>query len=154
VTEPTIEERLRRVEDQLAIYQVISKYGPAVDSGRFQDAADIWAADGVYEIPGVGSFTGPEGILALLDADLHQQLIHGGSAHVLSLPYVAITGDTAVATNYGRVYVPSADGFGVFRAIATRWEFVRTEDGWRCLRRVNELLDGRQQARDLLAQGL
>ena len=150
----SMEERLGRIEDQLEIYQLISKYGPSVDSGSFQDAADLWTDDGVYEIPGVGSFSGHDGIFSLLEADLHQKLIHGGSAHVLSLPYVTIDADTAVATNYGRVYTPNADGFGIFRAIAIRWEFVRTETGWRCVRRINQLLDGRQEARDLLAQGL
>lgn len=90
----------------------------------------------------------------MLEGELHQSLIAGGSAHVLSLPYVVVEGDEAVATNYGRVYVPKPDGFGIFRTIASRWEFERRAGGWECVRRINELLDGCAEARELLARGL
>lgn len=144
------EARLQALEDSVAIYQLISGYGPAVDSGSVDKAAAIWTENGIYEIPGIGVFVGRDQIAALFRADLHQTLIRGGAGHVLSLPNIELSGDRAVATNYGRVYVPSDGGFGVFRMFAARWELARTEDGWRCLRRVNELLDGRQEARSLL----
>jgi len=151
---PSLETRIRYIEDMLAIYQLISAYGPAVDSGSLKEAAELWTEDGVYDIPGIGTFLGRTGIVEMLEGPLHQSLIHGGSAHILSQPHVTISGDKAVATHYGRVYTPKENSFGLFRVIATRWELVRTENDWKCERRINCLLDGRAESRALLAQGI
>ena len=40
---PTLKERISLIEDRLEIYNVISKYGPAVDSGSLQTAAELWS---------------------------------------------------------------------------------------------------------------
>jgi hypothetical protein len=148
----SLEERLRRVEDTLAIYQVISAYGPAADSGSLTEAADLWTEEGVYDIPGIGSFSGRADIIKLLAGELHQSLIAGGSAHVMSMPHVRISGDNAVAINYAHVYVPKDGEFGIFRVVASRWEMIRQNDSWRIHRRTNHLLDGRAEARQLLAE--
>ena len=150
----TIEQRLQRMEDMFEIYQLITAYGPSVDSGSAREAAELWTEDGSYEIPGIGSFPGHAGIIGMLEGELHQTLIHGGCAHIISMPHVTLDGDRAVATNYGRVYVRKEDGFGLFRVIATRWELARTDEGWKCVTRINELLDGRPEARALLARGV
>ena len=34
----------------------------------------------------------------------HQEIIKGGAGHVIGLPHILITGDTAVATSYSRLY--------------------------------------------------
>ncbi len=153
-SEKSLEQRLQHVEDMIAIYQAISAYGPSVDSDCFGEAAELWAAHGTYEIPGIAKCEGREEIIGLFEGDQHQTLIRNGAAHVLSMPHVTIEKDRAVATNYGRVYVPREDGFGLYRVIATRWEFVRTDKGWKIERRINHLLDGRAEARDLLGQGI
>lgn len=152
--ETALERRLRKIEDMLAIYQAISAYGPAVDGGALEEAAELWTEQGSYEVPGAGSFHGRAGIVEMLGGELHQSLIRGGCAHILSMPHVTIQKDRAVAINYGRVYVREEDGFALYRVIASRWEFVRTEVGWMVERRINQLLDGREEARFMLAQGI
>ncbi len=44
--------RLRRLEDDRDIRQLIASYGPAVDAGDPDAAARLWASDGVYDVDG------------------------------------------------------------------------------------------------------
>jgi len=78
-----------------------------------------------------------------------------GAAHVLGgVPHVVIDGDTAVATAYYHLHRRADDSFTVWRVTATRWELVRDDGTWRVARRVNRLLDGSSEARQLLADGI
>ena len=150
----SLEQRLQRVEDMIAIYQLISSYGPAADSGHLVEAAELWTEDGIYDIPGIGRFSGRTEIVELLGGELHQSLIKGGSAHVLSMPHVTITGDFATAINYARVYTPKDGAIAIFRVVASRWEMIRQAGEWKVLRRTNQLLDGREEGRALLAAAI
>jgi hypothetical protein len=148
-----LEERLRRVEDELAILRLISSYGPAVDSGSSEAAAAIWTHDGVYDSD-AATWSGRPAIAGMVDGSAHQALIHEGCAHVLAPPHVELDGDAAVATGYSRVYRPAEDGYAVWRLAANRWELARTPEGWRAVRRVNRLIDGSAEPRQLLADGI
>jgi hypothetical protein len=44
-----LERRVRALEDQLAISQLIATYGPAVDSESAEAVGQLWAAEGVYD---------------------------------------------------------------------------------------------------------
>lgn len=144
-------QRLALIEDRLEIYQLVAAYGPLVDSNSVQEAAELWTEDGVYDID-IGAWHGRDEIRGMLEGELHQSLVGGGAGHVLSLPYVELDGDTAVATLYGRVFQHSDDGpFTVFRTVASRLECVRTDEGWRVKRRTNQLLDGSTKAHRLLS---
>src|SRR5246127_3095309 len=44
--------RLRRLEDDRDIRQLIASYGPAVDAGDADAAARLWATDGIYDVDG------------------------------------------------------------------------------------------------------
>jgi hypothetical protein len=153
----TVDALARRVadlEDQLAIQRVLAFYGPAVDSGSGEDAAGLWTEDGVYDAQ-LGSWTGRDAIAGMVYGDNHQGLIHGGAAHVMGgVPYVTVDGDRAVATSYWHLHRRAGDHFEVWRVTATRWELVREADGWRVSSRVNRLLDGGDEARDLLRRGI
>ena len=48
----------------------------------------------------------------------------------------------------------SSRGFHVHRVSANRWEFVRTEEGWKISRRTLRPLDGTAPARDILKRAL
>ncbi len=55
MTDPTelVEQLARRVElleDTLAIQQLVTTYGPAVDSGSAEAVGALWTEDGVYEV--------------------------------------------------------------------------------------------------------
>ncbi|MER6975669.1 nuclear transport factor 2 family protein [Streptomyces carpinensis] len=137
-----LERRLRQVEDQLAIYQLISAYGPLADGNLHDEAASLWTEDGVYDID-LGRFEGREAIAGFLRGELHQTLTTHGCSHILSLPHVVLGENEAVATNYSQTIVLSDDGrFGVFRAVISRWEFARTSEGWKVTARYNQAMNG------------
>ncbi len=152
-TPSSMEERLRKVEDQLAIYQLMAAYGPAADSCNMEDIAKIWSEDCVYEIGGMVEFHGHPGLKAAFDGDFHQGIVKGGSAHAATMPYVSIAGDKASATHYGTLFAYRNGSFVCLRVIASRWQFERSPGkGWQIVRRTNVVLDGNSAARDLLAR--
>lgn len=150
-----LERKLEQLRDHLAIYQLISAFGPAIDSGSSRRTAELWIEDGTYDAQ-VGSFTGRDAIAEMVDGPIVQGQIHSGTAHVIGMPHIEISGDTAVATSYARVYRRDAanDGFRVWRVTANRWDLVRTPQGWRVHLRTNRLLDGSEEARELLRAGI
>lgn len=149
-----LERRVQHLEDHLAILQVLHGYGLAVDSGQPEAVADAWTPEGVYDVD-VTAMRGHEQLAAMVRSRAHQSWIHGGCGHVLSAPQVRVDGDAAVATCYSQLvsHDPDGGGFRVSRLSANRWELVRTEAGWKVATRTNRLLDGRAEARDLLASG-
>jgi hypothetical protein len=164
-----LETRLKELEDQVAIYQLMSAYGPLVDSGDAQATSKLWVADGVYDWGGgstppapdvpvkegaVGAAYGRGAIAGMVRGPYHQEIIHGGAGHVIGLPHIVLKGDTAVATSYSRLYRRDGDNFRVWRVGANRWEFVRTPDGWRVKMRINRVLDGAEEPRALLRSGI
>ncbi len=65
-----------------------------------------------------------------------------------------VDGDTAVATCKSQLIIHDDDGFRVHRITANRWELAKIDGAWKVTRRVNRLLDGREEARTLLAAGV
>jgi len=149
-----LERRLQSLEDRLAIFQIVATYGPAVDSLSEAQVAGLWTKDGVYDAGGSDPYVGSPQIGKLVESDLHRKFVGAGCAHVGSLPHVVIEGDTAVATNYTRVYMHSGDAWIVARASANRWELVRTAEGWKVKHRLNRLMDGTPEPRAILGRGL
>jgi ketosteroid isomerase-like protein len=149
----TLEERVRLLEDQLAIHRLVNSWGPAVDTGDSAAAAALWAEDGVLESD-LSRLVGPDAVAAMVESDGQQSLIRDGCAHVQAFPLVTVDGDSAVATGYSRVYRFKDGAHEIWRISANRWEFRRTADGWRIARRVNHVIDGGPEARDLLNGGL
>jgi ketosteroid isomerase-like protein len=148
-----MESRIRHLEDQVAIYQLMASYGPAVDSGSTDVATALWAEDGVYDLHS-RVMVGRAAIAEELEGEWHQGLIAHGSGHIVSMPHLVIDGDAAVATCHSRLYRREGDGYRVISASANRWEFVRGERGWRVTRRVSRRLDGSDGSHALLAQGV
>ncbi len=149
-----LEKRLALLEDERAVMRVLAMYGPAVDGADAETASNLWTEDGSYDAQ-IVSFNSRAEIKAMVTGEMHQGIINGGAAHVMGLPLIHINGDTAVATSYGRLYRKhDANSFYVWRVTATRWELVRTPDGWRVKRRLNKVLDGSKEARELMKQGL
>lgn len=149
-TVTALEKRVRELEDRLEIFQLLSTYGPAVDSGESAAAADLWAKDGTYDVGGMHQAKGHSAIAALYESEGHQNLIHTGSAHATGLPNVKLDGDKATAVGYSQVLLRDGDGFKVWRNAANRWDLVRTEQGWRIKLRFNRVLDGSKASHDVL----
>lgn len=150
-----LERRLRDAEDRLALLQIIASYGPAVDSGTSEAAARIWTGEGVYDTYPI-VLTGHDELAGMVTGELHQSLINGGAAHLQGVPFITIDGDCATVTHYSQLVLrdEQADGFRIWRTGVNQWSFVRTEAGWRAVKRVNRQLDGTDEGRELLAKAL
>ncbi|SEP20376.1 nuclear transport factor 2 family protein [Trujillonella endophytica] len=144
--------RLQRMEDVLAITQLVARYGPAADLGDAGAVAGIWAEDGVYEAQPFGRWVGHGPIAGMIGGG-HQEMIRAGMAHVLTPPHVEVDGDTARAWNHALNLRWDAgnDRFWVARLSANEWTLRRVDGRWRTVKRVNRNLDGADEARALFA---
>jgi len=156
--QPTVDElmvRLRRVEDELAIRQLILSYGPAADAGLTSFAAGVWFEDGVYDWDAKGDpYLGSAAVDAMLQGEGHQGFIANGAAHFAGPPLIEIDGDTATAVNYSLVILRQDNEFDVWRVSAVRWDVERSEASWRVRRRTNRLLDSAGEGRKLFGSTL
>jgi hypothetical protein len=148
-----LERRIRLLEDQVAIYQLMAAYGPAADSGSTERATSLWTEDGVYDLH-ARVMTGRDEIARELEGGWHQGLIAHGSGHIVSMPHVVTDGDRAVATCHSRLYRREGDAYRVISCSANRWELARSERGWQVKRRISRRLDGSQESHALLASGV
>jgi hypothetical protein len=149
-----LESRLRAAEDQLEIIRLLNSYGPLVDSGESQPAAELWIKGGGYDIGGVGRKRAFEDLVAIYDGQGHRDLINGGSAHLTATPRITLHGDTAEAVAYSFVVQKVGDDWRFFRAAANHWTLVRTAAGWRIAERYNRMLDGSKDSHDTLRRAL
>lgn len=152
-TESDLVSRVERIERRLALYELIASYGPAVDSGSARAAADLWNPDGSYDY-GDRTLTGRAAIEAMVEGGHHQGLIEAGAAHIIGFPRVEIDGDRAVMTGYSQVCRRRDGEFELWRVSANRWELSWDGAGWKVDRRCAYPLDGRPEARELLARSL
>ena len=95
----TLEERVRAIEDRLAIYNLIASHPPSADTGADYYTRAVYAEDGVFDRgPHLGG-TGNETIAAVVKTPAHQAAISGGLAHFCGLPYIELDGDRAAVTS-------------------------------------------------------
>ena len=88
-----LSERVRRLEDQAEITQLVAQYGPSVDSGSGDATAALWTEDGTFDVVPHLHMVGRDDIVDMVHGDGHQSLIRTGCAHVLTVPHVVIDGD-------------------------------------------------------------
>ena len=148
-----LEQRVRALEDQLAVCRLISTWGPAADTGNGQAASSIWTDDAVLQTES-GQLEGASAIGAMIEGDGQAQLVERGCAHVHSFPLVQVDGDRASAVNYGRVYLHADDGYELWRVSVNSWEFRRTGERWRVSRRQVHVIDGGPEAHELLGRAV
>jgi ketosteroid isomerase-like protein len=149
-----LEQRLGRVEDELAIGRLMASYGPLVDAGDADAVADLWAEDGEYDVEGWHMRSRAD-VAEMVRSPAHQGLISGGSAHFLGPVRVDLDGDEAVAVCESILVRHNEDGRGyrVWRTGANHVTLRRTTAGWRIVKRTSRELNGSTEARDLLAAG-
>ena len=160
----SLEDRLRAVEDKLAIFHLIASHPPAADTGNDSYYREAFAADAVIDL-GTKTARGNEAIAAVVKAPEHQGAIAAGLCHFAGLPRVEVNGDSAVAISYLQVLTPNKEGapvelsghgasrgYRVHRLGANRWDFKRTENGWKVVRRAYRMLDGNDAAPAMLRE--
>lgn len=116
-----LEDRLRAVEDTLAIYHLIASHPPAADTGTDSYYRDAFTDGGEVDPGGAKGARGKAAIAAIVKTPEHQAAIAGGLCHFAGLPRVEINGDTAVATSYLQIITPDGrQGRAKFPAMAAR----------------------------------
>jgi uncharacterized protein (TIGR02246 family) len=145
--------RLRRLEDDRDIRQLIASYGPAVDAGDADAAARLWSSDGVYDVDG-WRMEGRADIHAMVRSTAHQNLVAKGCCHFLGPCVVTVSGDEAVAVCESLVLIRDGDGYRVWRATAHHFVLRRNDEQWEITTRTGRVLDGNPDARALLTKGL
>lgn len=145
--------RIRTLEDQLEIMQLVAQYGPAVDSGSGDATAALWTEDGRFDAVPQRRMQGRAEIAGMVHGAGHQSLIENGCGHVLTVPHIQVEGDEATGRSYALNirWDADADRFRVARVSANTWRWVRTEEGWRISERINANLDGTVEHREMLA---
>lgn len=147
-----LEQRLAALEDEREIIQLLTSYGPLVDSGQAEHVAAIWTDDGIYANDEV-DMAGRDQLVAMVNSASHQGWIKGGCCHFNGPVTVTVDGDTAIAVTHSLMVIRQDGQFVVRRATANHWQLIRTADGWRAAVRTGRILDGRADAPALLAAG-
>jgi len=166
-SQPSLDQRLRLVEDKLAILHLIASHPPAADTGDEGYYRNAFASDGTVDLGGGKGASGNEAIGAVVSRPEHREAIAGGLCHFAGLPRIEVNGDTATAISYLQIITPhhgaapmevsghgTTSGFRIHRAGANRWDLVRTADGWKVKRRMLRPLDGSPDARELITGAL
>ena len=106
-SQPTVEDRIRNIEDRLEIYNLIASHPPSADTGGSEHIAASWVEDGVFDRgENLSSPRGRDTIASHVLAPEHQAAIAGGLAHFCGLPRIDIDGDTATVTSYLQIITP------------------------------------------------
>lgn len=145
--------KVRALEDQVEIMQLVAQYGPAVDSGSGEAAAALWTEGGTFDAVPHLRMRGGDDIIDMVHGYGHQSLIHNGCGHVLTVPHIEVDGDHATGRSYALNirWDADADRFWVARVSANTWRWVRSPHGWRIAERINANLDGTAEHREMLA---
>jgi len=135
---PTLEARLRLVEDQGAIERLLKEYGRTLDARDFAAYAALFARDGEWK-GALGAYKGPAAIQATMEkifTDAAADIPKGKNFHVMSNFIIDVHGDRATARSTFIFY--KMNGSVPEAAVAGRYEdeLIRENGAWRFLRRT------------------
>ncbi len=157
-----LEARLRRIEAELAIRNLINLYGLAADCGDIATALHCHTQDAIYIVsnPNAGrgaassdlQLTGHAEIAAMLGSDMHQSLLPN-CAHTTGPVTLSVDHDSAQAVGYSRLYHIKEGAPTLMRLAVNHWQFRCENDEWKICRRTSRLV-GEAEAQKLLATQL
>lgn len=137
---PTLEQRLQRVEDELAIQRVLVDYSATQDARDYAGYAALFAKNGEW-VNGSTVHKGREAIHKML-VDLYGApppgYVNTESYHITSNPEISVNGDRATARSRHLLVMRGPKGEPV-PMLAGRYEdeFIREDGKWKILRRVD-----------------
>lgn len=147
-----LERRLQSIEDERAIERLIASYGPLVDAGEADAAAQLWASDAKYDVEGWLMRSRAE-FAAMVRSDNHQRLIKGGCVHFHGPAVATVQGDEAIAVCESLLVTRRDEGYIVWRSGANHFRLSRIDGRWQIVARTTRVLDGGEEARGLLSAG-
>ncbi len=107
----TLEERLRKLEDIEEIRSLLTAYGRLLDERDLAAYAALFARNGTWTGPYIGSAEGPQAIQALLEKNL--SAVAGaepaGAHHIMSNMAIETAADTAKAWSRWTYVVPGQE---------------------------------------------
>jgi uncharacterized protein (TIGR02246 family) len=139
-TPPTIEQRLQRVEDELAIRRVLVEYAATQDARDYAAYAALFAREGEW-VNGRTVHKGRAAIHKML-VDLYGNppagFVNSESYHLTSNPQIDVQGDRATARSRHLLVMRGPNGEPT-PMLAGRYEdeFIREDGEWKILRRVD-----------------
>jgi len=152
------ETRITRVEAELAIRNVIARYGMAADCGNIAAALACHSENAVYVVsnPRAGrdgeagdlELKGHQAIADMLSSEMHQSLMPD-CAHTVGPLVVDVEGDTAKVLGYSRVYHKQK----LMRLAINHWTMRKEDDAWKIARRESRVM-GEDAAQRLLKESL
>ena len=129
---------LEEISDRLEIQDLLVAYSTAIDTRRFDDLDRVFSPDAYIDYRAMG---GVDGRYPEVKAWLAQVLPNFPAyAHMLGNVDVRVTGDTATARTLclNPMVLAGDQPQVLFCGLWYADEFVRTADGWRMTRRVEE----------------
>jgi uncharacterized protein (TIGR02246 family) len=136
----TVEERLQRVEDELAIRRLLVDYSSTQDARDYAGYAALFAKDGEW-VNGKNSHKGRVAIQKML-VDLYgtppPAYVNTESYHITSNPQVDVHGDRATARSRHLLIMRGPKGEPT-PVLGGRYEddLIREDGKWKILRRVD-----------------
>ncbi len=137
---PSIEQRLQRVEDELAIQRVLVEYSARQDARDYAGYAALFAKNGEW-VNGKNAYKGREAIHKML-VDLYGTpppgYVNNESYHISSNFQIEVHGDRATARSRHLLVLRGPKGEPT-PALAGRYEdeLIREEGEWKILRRMD-----------------
>lgn len=154
----SLEDRITRIEAELAIRNVIARYGLAADCGEVDAALDCHTEDAVYVVsnPRAGrdgasgdlELQGHQAIADMLTSEMHQSLLPD-CAHTVGPLVVDVQDKSAQVTGYSRVYHKQK----LMRLAVNHWTLCKDGGVWKIARRESRLV-GEMAAQKLLKESL
>jgi SnoaL-like domain len=127
-----------RPADELAVQRLMADYCRHVDDGRFEDAADLFVADGVFEY-GADGHTGRAALIAFLEVSQVPERRGRHSCGFAAVDFDDATTATAV-TDF--VFLGRADGAWFIKFVGRYHDRLRQDaDRWRFVERKVVLVD-------------
>jgi uncharacterized protein (TIGR02246 family) len=137
---PTVEQRLQRVEDELAISRVLVEYAARQDARDYAGYAALFAKNGEW-VNGKNAYKGREAILKML-VDLYGApppgYVNNESYHITTNLQIDVNGDRATARSRHLLVMRGPKGEPT-PSLAGRYEdeLIREDGKWKILRRVD-----------------
>jgi uncharacterized protein (TIGR02246 family) len=133
-----LEDRVQRLEDLIAIQQLLVDYGRFLDAGDIDAYASLFTEDAELQLGPHGHAQGRAEIHALLKNTMGPP---GSSYRIISGPQVELNGDRATSTALFAVIVPTRDGGVALTTMGHHVDELRREGSRWCFARREAIID-------------